>query len=91
MRKNIFLLAIAVILGPSIKYGPNGYEITGASSTAYVKHKSTTINNTELVQVKSAAVLGFSAQTVPENSFGLSIGASYYNDSTVTLTLGVGL
>lgn len=82
--------ASTFILGPSVKYGPNGFKTSGASSiTSIQKHSATVTTNTN-IDTKVEAVMGLSIQTIPE-PYSLSIGASYFGDGTLTLTVGLGL
>lgn len=93
-----------VIIGPSVKYGVNGYSATGtpgsssssASSTSKngkvtsTSNSSNSVNGGVSIQDRYQAVVGLKIQTVPCWG-GLSFGGGVYADSTVEFNIGLRL
>lgn len=90
-----------VIIGPSVKYGVNGYNSSGTSNSSETSltsgkgKNSSTVTSTQnsnniSVSNRTEAVMGFKFQTVPDVG-SLSVGAGAYCDGTVELNFGIRL
>lgn len=84
-----------VIINGLMKYGVTGYSAEGVSQSSSQtvkkgKHKYTTTStstNTLRVSEEKGFVPGLGFQVVPSDS-GVCVGAGYYTDDTVEMSLG---
>ena len=88
-----------VLLSVTAKYGANGFDAQGSTSTSTLstpakKHKTTSFTTTTGsldVDNRVQLVPGITLQTIPEKKYDLSIGGGIYTDSTVSVFLGIRL